>query len=923
MASIANREFRSHESQQAPSTALSTKHERAPIPVVVLGDVHIDRIVITEPPDEPRNDTHQSRNPRWKSEPRVRRIFRYGGAWLIQQMLNAYNDQDNQENRPTAIHVNSSDEQPNHIFVSDGLKFPRYITASCYAKPTRAEHNRETERKEPVGSACLESVSKLARFPIEANSEAGEVVYRLKEISGWVVHDDEDSTRALNFLSTSVKELEGRTRSHQRDEKSSATSEMDTAEAPTAHDESQVNPFEIVVIYDRGDGFRDLDEDESLRRFIINDDEPHRPTIVWQRRYPFGDDNGNIDSLWELLADKKNQFVDSTIAVVKATCLRKAGVKININHSVEHFVEELGQQFDSPVMKRLLEFRHLVVWLEDGALHIDREMPYQIDVHYCPIAKHHCPFPQDETIEHENGLVTGTFSILTSAIVHGLAWKRYNRNDGDSQSDNFNGLSEGIRLGVVLAVRHYLRGYAPSSLYRTHPNPTATNEIDSVGRPLRTKKKKTATEFKTIPYPFRELFRKAWLEILELDGHGEEWKRKKDTREYMVSSLSFRTEPGTRLMSSASQWEKAQLSRVDAFLNDHKIDDQNASDPKAAIENKIREIVRIGFKQVVESERSYPLYTKGSDVGQPWFPEDEVHCPYMEAGLVRTVERNEIEAFITLHALMRSYCKNKRFDRPISIATFGAPGSGKSFGVKQLLKRIDEDAARDPLEFNVAQFTKIKDLAVAFHQAHDRIMSGVTPLLIFDEFDCSFQNNDLGWLKYFLAPMHDGVFRDEVNSYKVGRAIFLFCGGTKYTFKEFYEDRKDDDAFKSAKGPDFVSRLRGHLDVRDISVDDTDVSYTIMFHRAVLLRSLLEIRAPWVIDEATGRADIDDSVIDGFLRTPRFKHGIRSMEAIIDMSSTSSHRAFRKSSLPIRSQLEMHVSSKDFLSYVGDKSSTE
>ena len=264
---------------------------------------------------------------------------------------------------------------------------------------------------------------------------------------------------------------------------------------------------------------------------------------------------------------------------------------------------------------------------------------------------------------------------------------------------------------------------------------------------------------------------------------------------------------------------------------------------------------------------------------------------------------------------MSKYIGDKQWKTPLSLAVFGPPGTGKSFTIKQILTSVDPRVAEKPLEYNVAQFTEVRDLAQAFHRAQDRALEDEVPLLVFDEFDTDHEGQWLGWLKYFLAPMQDGQFKFGESMYHIGRAIFLFAGGTTETFAEFYDKHKELKEFKDAKGPDFVSRLRGHLNIMPIN-SDGEVNQVLMFRRAVLLRSLLETHCKKCIDESTEGARIDKEVVRAFLHVRSFKHGIRSMEAIIQMAKLSPRQRLQKSSIAPAHQLGMHVDAGEFLGWV-------
>lgn len=191
------------------------------------------------------------------------------------------------------------------------------------------------------------------------------------------------------------------------------------------------------------------------------------------------------------------------------------------------------------------------------------------------------------------------------------------------------------------------------------------------------------------------------------------------------------------------------------------------------------------------------------------------------AGALRTYDRREIEHYRALHALIRDYIRIREPERPLSVAVFGPPGAGKSFGVKQVAKALNEHKPVRPItehSFNLSQYQTAAELADAFHLVRDDVLQGKIPLVFFDEFDTALGERKLAWLRYFLAPMQDGEFLDRGSAHPIGQAVFVFAGGTCDTYRQFaaHPGMTDPD-FKAAKGPDFLSRLRGALDIPSLN----------------------------------------------------------------------------------------------------------
>jgi hypothetical protein len=292
------------------------------------------------------------------------------------------------------------------------------------------------------------------------------------------------------------------------------------------------------------------------------------------------------------------------------------------------------------------------------------------------------------------------------------------------------------------------------------------------------------------------------------------------------------------------------------------------------------------------------------------------------AKALTTYDRSEIESYRALYRLMRDYVRARGAARPLSVAVFGPPGAGKSFGVKMVAKELAEAGAGREIEnltFNLSQYQTNDELAAAFHLVRDSALRGKVPLVFFDEFDTTLNGSPLGWLRYFLSPMQDAEFLDRGAPHPIGQAIFVFAGGTCSSHAEFarpFEERNEQfAAFKKAKGPDFLSRLRATLDIPGLDLNAPFDAYgptdkfpcaaAILLRRANILKFQLGDKAPHLKD-ATGALRVNKPVLRALLHVPQFAHGNRSFEALLDMSRLQD-KQFMPSSLPATGHTNLHA----------------
>lgn len=306
--------------------------------------------------------------------------------------------------------------------------------------------------------------------------------------------------------------------------------------------------------------------------------------------------------------------------------------------------------------------------------------------------------------------------------------------------------------------------------------------------------------------------------------------------------------------------------------------------------------------------------------------------PHARFGDLLTMDRAEIETLRSLRQMIQAYENGGPQKQPLCIGAFGPPGAGKSFGIKQVaLEMLGKEVPF--LEFNLSQFSDPEDLIGAFHQVRDKVLSGRTPVAFWDEFD----SEQFRWLQFLLAPMQDGKFQSGQLTHTLGKCIFVFAGATSWDFEHFGpapkpETKADEDylkqylqhsperelarkraqdEFRLKKGPDFISRLSGHINVLGPNrrmlfnfetgewgkFDASDITFPV--RRALLLRSMLKAKDTDILD-------IDRDLLNALLRQPLYTFGARSMEKIVEPLKVA-NTTLRPALLPPPQVLAKHL----------------
>jgi hypothetical protein len=591
------------------------------------------------------------------------------------------------------------------------------------------------------------------------------------------------------------------------------------------------------------------------------------------------------ESLVLAAINRKPKLQKLTAVIISTARLRSEGHNVPSTLALETQAKDLWNERDRSPLKNLMACRHVIVHDPEGVFHFDNSEKQDEQRDKLSNFGLYCrPFiGQPEDNPHRYGGMSGYVKILIATIVKNILTPREDATGSSTETKiSFDSIGEGICEGLKLWEKHFKHGF----VYEQYNSEYDPEEYE----PYKEDWPKSLFKKKSW-HPFDRLFEAS-------DKDNDEMKKTK------IAWIRFPLPKYYDQYSPMQAVEKFDnWSRVDWFI-------YNTS--KDIFDKMLCRVVQRGV-DAIESEH---YFSQSNNIEHSQKLSPKILFPVAKIGKIESIDRDEINGYIDIYKLILKYLQDKDDKKPLSLAVFGPPGTGKSSAVKKILKAARSATARaeggEALVCNLSQLTDPRNLTAVFHQAQDRALAEEVPLVFFDEFDTSLEH-PYGWLKYFLAPMEDGTFKaaEAIESYRVGKAIFAFAGGTAETFEKFQENvgEKED-----VKGPDFISRLRGFLDVRSINMEDNDepVSNLLALRRAIILNSILKDMAKEILDPSGKIAKIDEKLINAFLQIKKYRHGIRSIVAIVKMSRPEGGK-LQVASLPSGPQLRMHVDDAEFL----------
>ena len=636
------------------------------------------------------------------------------------------------------------------------------------------------------------------------------------------------------------------------------------------------NQLKDVAVYKSGDLIKKSDLiviDEANLGFRDQTIDTTNKYVVLKMSYPFCG-----GKLWQKLVGDKNTL----ITIVNLNNLRKYDVKVSKGISWEQTALDLAFELtNNKQLKELLKSDHLIVSIGSaGALYIKKGV-LKNEAEFQLIFDPEC---MEDEWENDNGSTVGT----GSAFIAGFILKyidnfiHYHTEDKGTEKNYQPEIQQLVKTGL-----NAIRIVSKHGLFVTKEQ----KNQNPYQYPFHALAKVNSDN----PFYYSSVFVPSpWWSLTNGETVNPEYLKNNDwsilANNYFPEKL--KQERLKQLTTRNSKVTNGNINREETLTN-----------PKPFFE-LARDVARFG-----------PLMVQ--------------YAPKIKFGNFVSFDRNEIESLRNIKKLMLDYYHHEKGERPLNIAIFGPPGAGKSFAVKQIAKSVINVNNIQILDYNLSQFSNPDELAGVFHSIRDVVLAGKLPIVFWDEFD----SEELRWLKELIAPMQDGVFQESGVSHPLGKCIFFFAGGTSYSMSNFdpqnrypkeiqnsklkKKKEQDEQNFKLKKGPDFISRINGYLNVlgpnrrliysrKTMSWQEDPLDVCFPVRRAVFIRGVLRLKDGEELH-------MDWGLLSAFLEISGYKRGSRSLERLLHQLTLNNNDKFIRSNLPSDEVIGMNVDYDEFI----------
>jgi hypothetical protein len=236
-----------------------------------------------------------------------------------------------------------------------------------------------------------------------------------------------------------------------------------------------------------------------------------------------------------------------------------------------------------------------------------------------------------------------------------------------------------------------------------------------------------------------------------------------------------------------------------------------------------------------------------------------------------TLDWQHCKEIYSLMAAIHEYATDRSRRRPLNIIMQAEPGSGKSYFIECLAKKMSQDRISD-VTFNMATLQGVDDFVQPLEAVRNLKVVDKLPILFLDEFDSDKKNYPL-----LLPLLWDGKLGIGHRELRIGKVVIILAGSGP----EVEEAMKTSKGMQGAgvtefgKLTDLLSRINGGeltiprldemTDNRDRRVDKVCLTLSLLRQRF----GPRLVNAPWALLR--------------FVAETKFRYGVRSINHLIDL----------------------------------------